>query len=176
MKWLFNRMCSVVVIALTLQISGCSSRLDIDAERTVIAQVISDHIGWFKNKDFQLLFSTCAQDSNFFMFQLDSKSTIRGFKQFEEYSVLWQNPDAHYTRHELHDLKIDFSRSGDVAWFSNILEDCGEYKGKDYCWKDTRWTGVLEKREGKWVIVHEHFSRAIDLVAEEVRAAMDSKK
>ena len=29
-------------------------------------------------------------------------------------------------------------------------------------WEDTRWTGVLEKRDGRWVMVQQHFSIAKD--------------
>jgi hypothetical protein len=39
-------------------------------------------------------------------------------------------------------------------------------------WKDTRWTGVLEKRNGKWLIVQMHFSFASDKVAAEVKAKL----
>jgi len=56
-----------------------------------------------------------------------------------------------------------------VAWFSAILDDCGEYRGKVGCWKDTRYTGVLEKREGKWVFCQMHFSFAVDKVRAEAR-------
>jgi hypothetical protein len=37
------------------------------------------------------------------------------------------------------------------------------------CWKDTRYTGVLEKREGKWVFCQMHFSFAVDKVRAEAR-------
>jgi len=56
-----------------------------------------------------------------------------------------------------------------VAWFSAILDDCGEFKGRAGCWKDTRYTGVLEKREGKWVFCQMHFSFAVDKVRAEAR-------
>jgi hypothetical protein len=49
---------------------------------------------------------------------------------------------------------------------------CGEWNGKPSCWKDTRWTGVLEKREGRWVIVQMHFSFAKDKVLQECPGAM----
>ena len=38
----------------------------------------------------------------------------------------------------------------------------GEWDGKPVGWKDARWTGVLERRSGKWVIVQMHFSFASD--------------
>ncbi|MEW5983137.1 MAG: nuclear transport factor 2 family protein [Acidobacteriota bacterium] len=36
------------------------------------------------------------------------------------------------------------------------------YKGQPASWEDTRWTGVLEKRDGRWVIVQQHFSFATE--------------
>jgi hypothetical protein len=65
----------------------------------------------------------------------------------------------------LHDLRIDLSRSGDVAWYSARLDDHGEWDGRKTGWDDARWTGVLEKRAGKWVIAQMHFSLASDVVA-----------
>jgi hypothetical protein len=43
-----------------------------------------------------------------------------------------------------------------------MLDDLAEWDGKPTGWKDTRWTGVLEKRDGHWVIVQMHFSFASD--------------
>jgi hypothetical protein len=77
------------------------------------------------------------------------------------------SPKFKATHFDLRNLRINFSRSGDVAWFSAILDDCGEWEGKPDCWKDTRWTGILEKRDGDWLIVQVHFSFASDKVLAE---------
>lgn len=55
-----------------------------------------------------------------------------------------------------------FSRSGDVAWFFRMLDDVNEWKGQPASWIDTRWTGVLEKREGRWRMVQMHFSHPVE--------------
>jgi hypothetical protein len=52
-----------------------------------------------------------------------------------------------------------------VAWYSARLDDHGEWDGRKTGWDDARWTGVLEKRAGKWVIAQMHFSLASDVVA-----------
>jgi hypothetical protein len=36
----------------------------------------------------------------------------------------------------------------------------GEQKRMPANWENTRWTGVLEKRDGRWVIIQQHFSFA----------------
>ena len=61
---------------------------------------------------------------------------------------------------EIKDLTINLSRSGDVAWFYCILNDINEWQGQPANWENTRWTGVLEKRDGRWVIMQQHFSFA----------------
>jgi ketosteroid isomerase-like protein len=70
------------------------------------------------------------------------------------------SPDFKYVRHELKDLRITFSRGGDVAWFYCILDDINTYKGQPASWENARWTGVVEKRDGRWVVVQQHFSFA----------------
>jgi hypothetical protein len=68
------------------------------------------------------------------------------------------------------DLRITLSRSGDVAWYSALLDDIGEWDGKPVGERDIFWTGVLEKRDGAWVIVQMHASLPADRVAEKVRS------
>ena len=60
-----------------------------------------------------------------------------------------------------HDTRrMNLSETGTVAWFSALLDDFGEWQGEPVGWEDARWTGVLEKRDGRWVIVQMHFSFA----------------
>jgi hypothetical protein len=47
-----------------------------------------------------------------------------------------------------------------VDWFSCLLDDLNTFKGEPAEWRDARWTGVVEKRDGRWVIVMQHFSFA----------------
>jgi len=65
-------------------------------------------------------------------------------------------------------LRVILSRSGNVAWFSCLLDDWGEWAGEPWHWKDTRWTGVLQKTDGKWVMMQQHFSMAEDAVRAQV--------
>jgi len=62
------------------------------------------------------------------------------------------------------DLQIHLSRSGDVACHSADL-DVVSWEGKASRFGEgLRWTGVLEKRDGRWVIVQMHASLAVDRV------------
>jgi ketosteroid isomerase-like protein len=141
-----------------------SQKADVAAEKAKIAQAIHDNIEWpYPEKNRERLYATIAKDSSFFIFHPDSKSTIIGFDAFQELvEKVFMKPTFKATGSDIRDLRVNLSKSGEVAWFSAILDDFGESDGKPYAWMNTRWTGVLEKREGKWLIVQMHFSFASD--------------
>lgn len=149
-----------LILTLLAGITGCGDRVkpvNKEAEIEEISRVIDSCIGWFKNKDFELLFSAVAHDSNYISVH-PSDRLVKGFEQFKKNSDIFKEPDFEYVRHEIKDLTINLSRSGDVAWFYCILNDINTWKGQPANWENTRWTGVLEKRDGRWVIVQQHFS------------------
>jgi ketosteroid isomerase-like protein len=141
-----------------------------DKARVEIERTIRDSIGWALTKDRARLESVIAHDADLFIFHPDSKSTVSGWEAFAKLFDFWMDPRFKATRFDVRDLRIQRSRQGQVAWFSAILDDCGEWDGKPSCWKDTRWTGVLEKRKGRWLIVQMHFSFAADQVRAEAKA------
>ena len=128
-------------------------------ERDEVRKVIHDSIGWALTKDIDRLFSIVAQDEDFFIFHPDSKSTIIGFEAFKQLGErVWMKDAFWATDFAVKELRINFSASGLVAWYSAFLDDHAEWDGKPGGWDNVRWTGVLEKRNGKWIIVQMHFS------------------
>jgi hypothetical protein len=124
-----------------------------------ITAVIHDSIGWALTKDIDRLFSIVTQDDDLFIYHPDSGSTIRGFKAFRELGErVWLKDSFKATGYAIHDLSIHLSESGTVAWYACRLDDHAEWNGKPGGWDDVRWTGVIEKRAGRWQIVQMHFS------------------
>jgi ketosteroid isomerase-like protein len=140
-------------------------------EKTAVEKVIRANIGWALTKDRPLLESTMVQDERLYIFNPDSQATS-GWEQFAKNFDFWLDPRFKATGLDIRDLRIDLSPLGDAAWWSCILDDLYEWDGKPGAWMDTRWTGVLEKRGGKWLIVQMHFSFAADKVAAEVKAKL----
>jgi len=132
---------------------------NIEVEQPLVEKAIHNSIGWAKNKDIDLLYSIIANDSNYV--EVDpGERVVYGFQNFKKAEDFWMSDDFKAIRYEITDLKISFSRSGDVAWFFCMLDDINEWQGQPASWENTRWTGVLEKRDGSWVIVQMHFSFA----------------
>ena len=132
-----------------------------EAEREIVARTISSVIGWAKDKNLDLFYSVICHDTDYVSVS-PGKRVVKRFEDVKQNEPFWMSPDFKYVRHELKDLRIRFSRSGDVAWFYCILDDINTYKGEPASWENTRWTGVVEKRDGRWVVVQQHFSFAKD--------------
>ncbi len=161
---IYKKLTIILMLIIFMGSFAMSSEIDYAAEKAAVEKVIHDNIEWaVPEKDFDRMYSTIARDSSFFIFHPDSKSTIIGYEAFQELvKNLFMNPALKATGSDIRDMRITLSKSGDVAWYSCILDDYGEWQGKPYAWKNTRWTGVLEKRDGKWLIVQMHFSFASD--------------
>ncbi len=167
-----NRKTSGVLVSIIISFNlwSCSmpTEKDVQAQKEEIGKVIDASIGWADNKDTKTLFGAVAQDASFFIYHPDSASTVVGFDKFRGMvEGLFLSDAFKATGYDIRDLRINLSESGDVAWYSAILDDRGEFNGKPYAWLNTRWTGVLEKRNGRWVIVQMHFSFASDATADE---------
>ena len=126
-------------------------------EKKNIENAINNVIGWAVNKDFDLFFNTISNDSNFVSVTPYDRVKF-GFKDVLNDTAFWASPNFKAIRHEIHDLKINISNSGEVAWFYCRLDDINTWKGNPANWENIRWTGVLEKRNGAWRVVQQHFS------------------
>ena len=136
---------------------------NIAAEKAEITKVIHGSIGWAANKDKELVFGCFADDPELFWFSPRDDGTLHSYKAFVDLTEnFFMLDDFKAVRYEIRELQINLSRSGDVAWYHARLDDFNEWKGQPANWEDVRWTGVLEKRDGRWVIVQMHFSDASD--------------
>jgi len=163
MKKLFSAIFMALVFSLSLACRIVPAG-NTPPDYEVVKKTIEQSIGWAIEKDFDSMFRLWADDM--FHFWLFSDSTVVGLDNFKKYAEQWRDPDFRGTRFEFRDLRIVFSRSGDVAWYSCTLDDCGSYKGQEFCMKDVFQTGVLEKRDGTWVHVLMHGAYPIDKIPE----------
>lgn len=137
---------------------------DRDKEIAAVQAAVKESITWcIPEKDRDRLYAHTARDSSFFIFHPNSRSTIHSFDEFQAYAErIFFDPRFKAVSADIKELRVNLSRGGDVAWFSCLLDDIGEWDGQPVGWKDARWTGVLEKRDGVWLLVQQHFSLATD--------------
>jgi ketosteroid isomerase-like protein len=162
-KWTFGMLVGSQTFSLFL--AGCSSPQPPgnNADREIVERTIHSSISWALTKDKALLDRCLTQDGDLLIYSPFGVEPNIGTAHIETaWRESWGTEDFKAIRFEMKDLRISFSQSGDVAWYAAVIDDEGEWKGEPVGWIDTRWTGVLEKRDGRWVIVQQHFSFAAD--------------
>ncbi len=134
-----------------------------EPERQMVDKVVHNAICWAMTKDTAILFNTFVPDSTLFIFSPDSASTLTDFKEIRDLADnVWMTDHFKALECNIRDLRIQFSKNGDVAWYSCYLDDISEMDGQRSGWVNVRWTGVLEKRQGKWLIMQMHFSYPLE--------------
>jgi len=126
-----------------------------------IRRILNDAFGWALTKDRALFESIFSTTTDFFAY-FPGSNTVVGWEQFSKVLDGWMDPRNKALGFDIRDLRIVFSELGDVAWFSAVVDDMGEFDGEPWGAKDIRWTGVLEVRGERWVIVQQHMSEAND--------------
>ena len=151
-------------------------RIAAEGESARIERIVRDAIAWALTKDRALFESLIVHDDDYVSFRPRGLEPVRGWDQVQQGFDLWLDDRFVATGTDVRDFHCRFSRGGDVAWYSAILDDCYTWDGEPGCWADTRWTGVLEKLDGRWQIMQMHFSFAADKVAEETRAELTAEE
>lgn len=104
------------------------------------------------------LFSQCfAQDEDTLNIGTDIDEIWYGWQAFQEWmtQAIKTKPDYSIAAK---DTRIQLSQSKEVAWYSQLLDTCLETKGEPFRLEGFRHTGVLEKRNERWLIVQSHIS------------------
>ncbi|OFX88115.1 MAG: hypothetical protein A2W99_10795 [Bacteroidetes bacterium GWF2_33_16] len=155
----------IILLVFILSLFSCQLKkenptVNIDSEKDAVEKAIKNSIGWaVNNKDTSILYSIIAKDENFLEVHPNNR-VVKGFTEFKKAEKFWLDPRFKAIKTEVWDLKINLSQDGNVAWFFCMLNDINEWDGKPSVWENTRWTGVLEKRDGRWQTVQQHFSFA----------------
>ena len=63
-----------------------------------------------------------------------------------------------YYKADIRDLTVDVAESGDVAWYFHKLDAEIKSQGNITHWQGARFTGVLQKIDGQWVMQQTHVS------------------
>ena len=149
-------MCFAILMALSM-VYSCTQRPNPEAEQANVKHTIDQLVRAFENKDTTLVPGIFAHDPDMVSFGTDSAEHWVGWE------ALRQNVDQEIAAYEdtkitIRDQAIKIHPSGKVAWFSEIADWDLKAGGKPVHLTGTRITGVLEQRDGNWVIVQFHGS------------------
>ena len=157
-----------LICVLTVPVDAAQPKSDNHPEYDTVARVIEDSIGWALTKDTERLFQIFANDEDLLVWWVGTTGSANGIDDMKKLAeTVWMTPHFQATTFEVRDLRIWFSADSSTSWFSCRLDDCGKWKGQDFCANDVRVTGVLEMRGEQWTIVQYHGSWPVDRIPEE---------
>ena len=108
-------------------------------------------------QDFELMDKLIAHDADMVHIGTDMDEIWRGWNELRKATVeQFEGLDCY--KAQIRDLSVSVSSSGSVAWYSHLLDAHIKSSSQEQTWQGARFTGVLEKRDGRWVMVQTHVS------------------
>ena len=148
----------ILIVAIAfLVMSGCTQKVDLEAEKAQVKAVIDQNIQMLVNGDLELMSKIYAHDADMVFFGTDAAERMVGWETIKEV-MQKQFAGSETKKVSVRDEVIKVHNSGKVAWFSGILDWDVIADGQPVKLEGVRATSVFEKRNGNWVFVQAHLS------------------
>lgn len=131
--------------------------IDFDKELSEIRTVLEQYELARESEDFLTVEQIWAPDADIVLFGTEGDEQLIGIDAIKK-AMSRQFDEVENTLINISDQKIRINRSGNAAWFSEVLDYNFIYLGEDMSFEGIRFTGVLEKRDDKWKLVQGHLS------------------
>ncbi|NIV10801.1 MAG: hypothetical protein GWN62_05790 [Aliifodinibius sp.] len=148
---------SIVTITLFFGCAPQADQVDLEAEKSAVREVVVQMARAMQSEDVEMISNIVAHDPDMVNFGTDAAERWVGWDDFEA-SVRKQFQAFGASEVSASNQVIKVHPSGQVAWFSEIMDWSIETQGQQVDLKGLRLTGVLEKHNDEWVLVQMHFS------------------
>ena len=167
--------CFVLVLPLALLLCitfGCQKKteelavkatapvVNLEAEKAAVKAAVDQYVQCMKSKDMEAFSRVMTHDPDMVNFGTDAAERWVGWDPLKE-SIERQNKSIDFEAMSIRDEVIKVHNSGEVAWVSAIGDAKGKTQGQPFSLEGWRFTSVLEKRAGNWVIVQFHVSMPV---------------
>lgn len=141
--------------------------IDLKAEVVQIKSILEQYVIANENQDFELIQKIWATDDNIIMIGTDSDERLVGWDKIKK-AIKHQFKEFQETYITVSDQIIRINETGNTASFSELLAYNFIYKEEAKSFKGMRFTGVLEKIGGNWLLVQGHLSIPAEVEMNEV--------
>ena len=133
-------------------LNGCTPKVDLNAEMANVKTTVDDFPKVLENEDMALFDSIMAHDADMVCFGTDAAERWVGYDELQK-SVENQLAAFDDAKIAVKDQVIKINPTGNTAWFSQVMDWSMKVDTQMVNMEGVRMTGVLEKRNGKWVFV-----------------------
>ncbi len=141
--------------------------VDLKAEIQQIKTVLEQYVLANEEQDFDIIEQIWAADENIVMIGTDSDERLVGWKQIEK-AIKHQFKSFQETYITVSEQIIRINETGNTASFSELLAYNFIYQEEAKYFQGMRFTGVLEKIDGNWLLVQGHLSIPAEVEMNEV--------
>ena len=138
-------------------VTGCSNHVDPLTEISEVKVVLDRLYIALQKEDMTALSALFAHDEKIVVFGLQEGERYVGWEAVKD-MFQKQMDSTEGMQTSLADQKINVSKDGKASWVSSSNHTTGQVRGETVE-MNYRSTVVLEKSDGKWVIVHIHMSQ-----------------
>lgn len=152
-----------IMILLAGSITSCGTQgdkcpeVDFDKELSEIRMVLEQYELARESEDFATVEHLWAPNADIILFGTEGDEQLVGIESIKK-AMSRQFDEVENTLINISDQKLRINRSGTTAWFSEVLDYNFIYLGENMVFEGIRFTGVLEKIDGKWKLVQGHLS------------------
>lgn len=150
-----------LIILIALLVFSCSDnsakKFNLMEETEAIENVLDKYIVANETQNFELIREIWAPDADIILYGTDSDERLMGWVNIKN-AIKDQFSQITDTYIAATDQFIKINETGNTAWFAETLNYNFVYKDKARSYEGLRFTGVLEKLDGKWKLVQAHLS------------------
>lgn len=162
-----KRICWVGLVALVLPLLACPVLAQAPASQAEneVKQFLENYNRAYEKKDSNALMAMIASEPGVVFVDSSARGRREGPDQIKKAL------ESEFAEVKSVGTKITWASirvKGDVAWFI-VEEQSMVDTGEDQFPIPSRWSGVLEKRSGKWLLVQSHFSFTDPEIEEETK-------
>jgi hypothetical protein len=153
----------VIIVLIGLILISCNKagnkKIDFDPvkEKEKVALVLEKYVIANEKQNLNLIKEVWASKPDIMVIGTNSDETVIGWEAIRDaMKIQFKNIEDTYI--SVRDQRIEINETGNTAWFSEFVNYNYIYKGKPVKYEGLRFTGVLEKINGDWLIVQSHMS------------------
>lgn len=159
-KWLILILFSSIIVSCNSPVEEKKESgpcLDLEGEMAKVALVLEKYRLANETQKIELLREVWAPVDDIVVFGTNSDEKLLGWEAIKDVIEV-QFTTFKDTYISVRDQVIKVNETGNTAWFSEVLSYNYIYEGKAVKYEGLRFTGVLEKIDGDWLIVQSHIS------------------
>ena len=131
--------------------------VDVDKELSEIRSVLEQYELARESEDFSTVEQIWASSDDIVLFGTEGDEQMVGIGEIKK-AMSRQFDEFENTLINISEQRIHLSKDGNMAWFSEVLDYNFIYHEENMVFEGIRFTGVMQKNEGKWQLVQGHLS------------------